>query len=168
MSDPSHADAAKAGEIAQQIVAILTNQDSETRRRAIHAAMVLLGETASLSAEQDHGSGDSQATDLAQFFGRDEKLKPSDHAQLCAAFHFSQYGTASFTLDELRAIAGEAGVVLPDRLDMTLTQASTNGKKMFQALGKGMFKPTAAAALAFKERWNVRPGKIVKKPTAIG
>src|SRR5690242_10095951 len=113
-----------AGDLAQQIVAILADHDSETRRRALQAAAMLLGETMSSqfssgSATQADNHGDCQM-DLATFFNRDEVLKPSDYAQLCAAYHFSLYGSVAFSMDELRAIANEAGVVLPDRLDMTL------------------------------------------------
>jgi len=168
MTDTIQANPAKAGELAQQIVALLIGQDSETRRRAIQAAMMLLGETTPLIKDQkpkgsnsENGDDDS---DLGAFFNRDENLKPSDHAQLCAAYHFSIYGAVPFSVDELRAVASEAGVVLPDRLDMTLTQAASKGKKLFQSAGKGTFKPTASAGLMFKERWGVRPGKQAKNP----
>jgi len=170
MTDQKQPDPTRAETIAQQIVTILINEDSETRKRAIQAAMMLLGdETAvhqtSQSQSARSGSHGADHTDLAAFFNRDEKLKPSDYAYLCAAYHFSVYGPAPFSLDELRLIATEAGVVLPDRLDMTLKQAGKAGKKLFQAAGRDAYKPTASAGVLFKERWNVRPGKREKGTT---
>jgi hypothetical protein len=153
--------------VAQRIVAILVNEDSETRRRAIQVAMILLGDELPASStfrqqsEAPDLTGEDDA-DLAKFFTHDEKLKPSDHVQLCAAYHFSIFGTAAFSVDELRSIASNAGVVLPDRVDKTLNSATKNGRKLFQVSGKGAFKPTVSAGLVFKERWNVKPGKRAK------
>src|SRR5207302_1906354 len=96
------ADPARAGKLAQQIVAILVNEDSVTRQRAIQAAMMLLGELVPQSANGQSGlsrdvGGDSH-TDLASFFNRDGELKPADYASLCAAYHFSEFGAAPFSL----------------------------------------------------------------------
>jgi len=170
MTEDKQPDPAKAGNIAQQIVSVLINEDSETRRRAIQAAMMLLGEapvanvnTRSESAASDSGGNGHE--DLAAFFERYENLKPSDYAYLCAAYHFSVYGSVAFSLDDLRTIAAEAGLVLPDRLDMTLKQAGKGGKKLFQSAGRNAYRPTASAGLLFKERWGVKPGKRRKDTT---
>ncbi len=165
MADEVQPDVVKVGELAQKIVAILSTEASEVRRRAVQGAMVILGEVLPhAKAERPHDvkPENGEAPDLAQFFSRDESLRPSDSAQLCAAYHFSLYGPVSFSMEDLRAIAREAGVVLPDRLDKTLAQAAKGGKKLFQIVGKGAFKPTASAGLVFKERWNVRPGRRSK------
>lgn len=162
-------DPAEASELAQKIVALLMNTDSTTRQRAIQAAMMLLGEKpiaepeSTPRAKSPH-AGAETSVELAQFFNRGEKLKPSDNAQLCAAYHYAVYGNAAFSLDDIRAIGREAGVVLPNRLDMTLSSAAHGGKKLFQPAGRGTVKPTAAAGVAFQERWNVRPG--IKDKTA--
>jgi len=165
--DKNEPNPTKAAEIAQQLVRILIGEDSETRKRSIHAAMTLLGEGdaqgAKLETLHSNGTDADGSTDLATFFSRQENLKPSDNAQLCAAYHFALHGPISFSLDELRTIASDAGVVLPDRLDMTLSQATSKGRKLFQPTGRGTFRPTAAAGLLFKERWGVRPGKSPQK-----
>jgi hypothetical protein len=159
-------DPTRTASIAQEIVKILARHDSPTRRRAMDAAMIALGEpTGSLRGFRitEHSGNDSEPdTDLATFFNREQDLKPSDNAQLCAAYHFASHGATSFSLDELRQIASEAGVVLPDRLDMTLNKAASKGRKLFQNIGKGTFKPTAAAGVVFKERWGIRPGRAEK------
>jgi hypothetical protein len=167
MTDTKLLNPAKAGELAQRIVKVLADADSETRRRAIEAALTLLGEksVASPLVSASHGAGrdgtNTQIT-LGDFFNRREKLRPAEHAQLCAAYHYSIYGLASFSLDDIRTIGKDAGVVLPDRLDMTLQQATKGGKKLFQSIGRGLFKPTAAAGMFFHEKWGVRPGAKTK------
>lgn len=174
MQETSQADSARVVDIAQQISAILVNEDSETRGRAIQIAMILMGEAMPASTPKKQSEppdvivrgGDDPL--LATFFNRDEKLKPSDHVQLCAAYHFSIYGAVAFSIDELRTIASNAGVVLPDRVDKTLNSATKKGRKLFQVSGKGAFKPTVSAGLVFKERWNVKPGKRAKNAATDG
>jgi hypothetical protein len=163
MEETNQTDPTRAGQIAQKIVSLLTNEDSGTRQRAIHAALMLLGEKPLVehrSEEQSKTRHDSSAAtlELGQFFNRGDKLRPSDNTQLCAAYHYAIYGNAAFSLDEIRSIAKEAGVVLPNRLDMTLSSATHAGKKLFQPAGRGTVKPTAAAGVAFHERWGIRPG----------
>jgi ribosomal protein L35 len=167
------ADPAKAAKLAQQIVDILLGEDSVTRQRAIQATMMLLGEAPLKRATtQDRtidGDIDSDShADLAAFFDREEDLKPADNAQLCAAYYYSLYGASPFSIAELKAIAADAGVVIPDRVDMTLRQATQKGKKLFQPAGSGTFKPTAAGRLHFAERWKAKPGKTAKPSTAVG
>ena len=126
---------------------------------------MLLGDTVPQSITgQSHLSRDAgdDNDDLASFFNRDGEMKPADYAYLCAAHHFSQFGAAPFSISEIRAIATEAGVVIPDRLDMTFAQATKKGKKLFQSVGRGTFKPTATGSLEFGERWSVKPGRKAK------
>jgi hypothetical protein len=164
MAETSQGDAEKAVQLAQSLIGILINEDSETRRRAIQAALVMLGDTpTSLSHPTPDFEPSEDDADLAKFFNRDEQLKPSDYAHLCAAYHFATYGSVAFSLEELKAIAIDAGIILPDRLDMTFKQASKKGKKLFQPAGKGAYRPTAAGGLFFKERWRVKPGKKTKE-----
>jgi len=167
-------DPTKAGNLAQQIVAILINEESNTRQRAIRAAMMLLGEAVPRVPENSGKSpnidqdGDNHA-DLSSFFSREDDLTPADNAFLCAAYHFSQFGTVPFSITEIRTIAQNAGVVVPDRLDMTFKNASKKGKKLYQLAGKGLFKPTAAGSVVYGERWNARPGrKTMPLTVAIG
>jgi hypothetical protein len=170
MTNKSPVDPAKAGKLAQQVVDILVNEDSDTRQRAVQAAMILLGETVpkpkdNLTTDEQVSGGD---VDLAAFFDREGEMKPADYAQLCAAYHYSLYGPSVFLIAELKAIAADAGVVLPDRVDMTLRKAMHKGKKLFQPAGAGAFKPTATAGVLFAEKWKVKPGKMKKAPVSKG
>ena len=160
-------DPSRALDVARKLVEILADDEPFTRQRAIQIAMMLLGDNLDQPADGSaNPSGGEhhrlEFSDLAEFFNRDEKLKPSEYAQLCAAYHYSHYGSAAFSLAELREIAIEAGVVIPDRLDMTLRQAAKNGRTLFHTAGKSFYKPTASARLLFEERWNVKPGKLSK------
>ena len=127
MEHSAQPDPAKTNEIAQKVFALLVNEESATRHRILQAVMLLLGETPlpESSSNSLHATGDvpKSSMDLGDFFNRKEKTKPSDHAQLAAAYHYSQYGFAPFSLEDIRKIATEAGVVLPDRLDMTFNAA---------------------------------------------
>lgn len=133
-------DPAKAGKLAQQIVSMLINEDLATRQRAMQAAMTLLGDappqanSAQLHYTKDDGGGDNH--DLASFFNRDGDMKPADYAYLCAAYHFSQYGAVPFSAAEIRAIAADAGVVVPDRWTRRLEPPPRAVKNYFKAPAK--------------------------------
>lgn len=155
--------------LTQQLVKLLADSEAETRRRAIQAAMTVLGDsplskafdTREANPLGEARSDESEAGPEA-FFKRDGKLKPSDRAFLCAAYHFSIYGMAPFAVTELRKIAEDAGEILPDRVDKTLNQAASKGKKLFQSVSRGIFKPTVAGASYFKEEFDVKPGRQTK------
>lgn len=162
---------AKTVEIAQALVELLGPLDVDTRHRAIQGAMLLMGDQApTLGPSRGNGansrpqdlSTSSASLDIGTFFNREEEMRPADNAYLCSAYHYGLYGTVAFSLNDLRSIASEAGVVLPDRLDMTLKQAGTKGKKLFLTAGKDAYRPTATAGLYFKERFGVTPGRRSK------
>jgi hypothetical protein len=163
MPEP-RAEPTKAAHLAQQIVEILAQHDLETQERAMKAVALLLGHSTGALAKSEsiHSTSADDHSTLGEFFDRGEKLKPADYAQLCAAFHYSQHGPVGFSLEDIRLIGSEAGVVLPDRLDKTFKVAAYHGKKLFQSAGRAAFKPTAAARLAFGERWGVKPGRRSK------
>lgn len=166
MSAENQVNPAKIAKLTQDIVKILSDEDSASRRRAIQAAMTVLGEAPIVPAHKsphvDEIDEIAEQGDIGTFFKRDGKLKPSDTAFLCAAFHYSEFGPVSFTVDEIRKIAADAGEIIPDRVDVTFKGAAKKGKKLFQPAGKGVFKPTASAAAFFKEEWNAKPGKKPK------
>jgi hypothetical protein len=167
LSASSDSNPRRAGELAQSIVDILVDETPATRGLAIKAAMTLLGDVIpTLDSTRVAGTLDRHEApselDSGRFFNRGEKLKPAENAHLCAAFHYSQYGSVPFTLDEIRTIGAEAGVVLPDRLDMTFSSATNGGKKLFQPAGRSTFKPTSSAGITFDEKWNVKPGRKTK------
>jgi hypothetical protein len=166
MSAENQVNPGKIAKLTQDIVKILSNEDSTTRQRAIQAALTVLGEAPILPAHkspQINTPDDStDQDDIGAFFKRDGKLKPSDTAFLCAAFHYSVHGPVAFGIDEIRQIAADAGEIIPDRVDNTFRAAAKKGKNLFQMVGKRSFKPTASGAAFFKEEWSVKPGKKLK------
>src|SRR6185312_14792552 len=104
---------------AQNLLLAFAGLDQETAERATRTAFMAKGwaprglwngnEVAASTNETPHQDNSTLA-----FFGRFEKLKPTENAYLCAAFHYSQHGNHPFSMDEIREIAKDAGLVLPD------------------------------------------------------
>jgi hypothetical protein len=150
--------------VAQNLLNVLADVDQETGERAARTAFMAKGWFTRTLTELEiptEQTVDSSAA-ATQFFDREKGLKPAENAVFCAAFHYSQYGTQTFSVDDLREIASEAGLVLPDRVDMTLRTVGKDGKKYFQPVGKRCFKLTSHGELHVQKRWQVRPGKSSK------
>jgi len=106
------------------------------------------------------GGGSAEAT---VFFQKFESGRPSENLKLLAAYHYSQYGAAPFTIPELQAIADEASLVIPARPDMTLKGATKAKKKLF-SVKSGRFKPTVHGEQFLREKYEVTKGNL-PKPT---
>lgn len=109
--------------------------------------------------QQADGNGGRPMGDYsAEFFARFPEGKPSDNAVLIAAHVYSQYGSESFRLEEIREIAKSAGLTIPTSLDMTLKSAQRDGKLLFQHSGRSEFKPTVHGELYFKKTFQIVTG----------
>lgn len=84
--------------------------------------------------------------------------KPSDNAKAIAALIYSVYGNVDFSVAEVNEIAHEAGVMVPDRVDVTLGGASVDKKPLFQKRKSGVYRPTINGRKFFKEEYGVSPG----------
>ena len=100
--------------------------------------------------------------DIESFFSKFEHEKPSDNAMSIAAYHYSQYGKEPISFDEVRQIAGDVGVTIPERVDMTFKAAKDKGKSLFQNGGRGKTKPTVHGEAYLKEKFGVKKGKKKK------
>lgn len=100
--------------------------------------------------------------ELSEFVLKYDSDKPSENALLLAAFHFSQYGIDPFSYEEIKIMADEAGIMLPDRVDMTFKGAQRDGKSLFTSAGRGKVKPTIHGQQFFKEEYNVGKGTLKK------
>lgn len=113
-----------------------------------------------LSGEGKHKperpSGDD--IDLRTLVEKHGDAKPSDNAFLLTADWYHKYGSAPFTVANIKQAATSAGLTVPDRLDMTLTAAQNEGKKLFQSVGRGSFKPTVTGELYLKKTYTVTKG----------
>jgi hypothetical protein len=100
----------------------------------------------------------SVSTDLATLIATYPHEKPSDNVDLLVADWYRRHGSAPFTLDILDAAAVNAGLTVPERLDMTLRQAAEGGKKHYQSAGHGLYKPTVPGELYLKKTYKVTKG----------
>jgi len=153
--------------VAQNLVNAFAGLDQETAERATRAAFIVKGWARVGVPNGDEvvaptNGAPNQDQSAVAFFSRFEKLKPPENAQLCAAFHYSQHGNHPFSMDEIREIGKDAGLVLPGRVDMTFKQAGKSGRKLFQGAGKGAFKFTSHGEVYTQDRWGVRPGRQPK------
>jgi hypothetical protein len=138
---------------------IITQLEPEVRS----AAFLLLqgyvtAEGTSEAAKSSGNSGGSANEDITTFFSRFNTDTPAENVLLLAAYHFSQYGSSSFTVDELKSRASEIGLTLPERVDMTIRQARREGKGLFQSAGRGLFKPTVHGELFLRTTYQVAKG----------
>lgn len=96
--------------------------------------------------------------DAEKFFSGYNYDKPSDNLFLIAAYYYSQFGSEAFSLDEVKQLAIDVGVTIPDRVDMTLVNGKRNGKNLFKRAGRGKFKPTVNGETYFKKEYKVKTG----------
>jgi hypothetical protein len=61
-------------------------------------------------------------------------------------------------------MADDAGVTIPDRLNMTLAAAVENGKQLFASAGRGLFKPTVHGEIYLKTTYGVKKGTKKRGP----
>ena len=112
---------------------------------------------------EDLKKGDTPSVkDREAFLSKFNTDKPADNTLLLAAYLYGQYGLASLSVDEIKSLATEVGLIVPDRVDMTLRNAQREGKNLFLSTGRGVFKPTVHGALFFKSTYNVSEGTSSK------
>lgn len=166
MSQSSNSGMSQAVVLAQRIVEAIMDADKDVQRRALRAAFAIVADENEPVTEgdaklPDHANDKGKGT-LMSLLERGENRKPAENVYLCVAQHYSTYGNTPFSIQDLKEIATEAGLVLPDRLDMTLKGAAHKKRKMFQAAGSGSWRLTATGATVISEKWDVRPGRAAK------
>jgi len=139
-------------DIGRRIVSILLGAEeadqNETTANGDHTAG-----NAGSKMERHPAAGSREA-----FFAELKNGKPSDNALATAAYHYSQYGSTEFSVEEMRELADDVGVTVPERLDMTYVQAKRNGHRLFRRGGRGAFRPTVHGEAFFKEAYKVSKG----------
>ncbi len=138
---------------------IMTKLEPEVRAAAflLLEGYVTAGGTSEAAKELGNSAG-SANEDITTFFSRFNTDTPAENVVLLAAYHFSQYGSSSFSVEELKARALEVGLTLPERVDMTIRQARREGKGLFQSAGRGLFKPTVHGELFLRTTYQVAKG----------
>jgi hypothetical protein len=127
---------------------------------------VLSGTSSAKEKQQQVTSLDAAAEGREGFFTKFNHDKPSDNALLASAYHYAQYGSSAFSIDEIKAMANEVGVTVPERPDMTFQAAQRDGKNLFLRAGRGGFRPTVHGEAFFKKTYQVSKGKQQKAQSA--
>lgn len=95
--------------------------------------------------------------DAATFFST-HGGKPHENALAIAAYFYSQYGSSPFSYDDVKKTAGEVGMTIPDRLDMTLGHATRDGKRLFKASSRGSIQPTVHGETWMRSEYSITKG----------
>ena len=111
--------------------------------------------------ELSNGGDGETPTDIDRetFFTKFSHDKPGRNVLLITAYLYSQYGTSPVSLKEIKKIADDVGITVPDRTDMTLRQAKKDGKSMFNYGGNDNIRPTVHGEKYFKDTYKVSKGK---------
>ena len=151
-------------EAAAKIYALLESMDAEERFRAIKGALSMLGEPVADSGSPIAGLGrhDVAAPDAHSFFGNLDPSKPSGNIHAIAAYWYSQFGTDPFSVEDIRVLADEVGLTVPQRSDMTLSSAQRGGKKLYRRGPSGTYRPTVNGEQFFKDTFKVEKGRKSK------
>jgi hypothetical protein len=99
-----------------------------------------------------------ESTDETNLFGKFDHDKPSDNVRLIAGYFSQEYGSAPFSVEEVKAQAATVGITIPDRADMTLAAAQEDGKQLFTRVERGKFKPTVHGETYLKTTYGVKKG----------
>lgn len=101
-----------------------------------------------------NGEGGTNLDDtqgVREFYSKHQPDKPSDRAQILAAWIYRNRGSQPFTLKEVEELFDKVGEGRPTRLDMTFKAAQRKGKKLFQSAGRGKLRPNVHGENYFKE-----------------
>lgn len=97
-------------------------------------------------------------TDAEAFFSAHDHEKPADNTKVIAAYIYGQHGSVPFDMDEVRSIASKVGITIPKRPDVTYGGMRSDGKKLFDKTGKGIFVPTVHGEAYLKATYSVKKG----------
>jgi hypothetical protein len=100
----------------------------------------------------------AESATLEQLLDNHKDAEPHENANLAAAYWYSQYGTAPFSLEKIKNLGNDAGLIIPDRLDMTFKQAKSEGKALFQVVARGLYKPTVTGEGYLRKTFGVTKG----------
>jgi len=116
--------------------------------------------------DTDSGGDDSQgdASDKGGFFAKFSHDKPADNVRLLSAYLYNEYGSEAFATEEIKELATEVGITIPDRPDATLRVAKEGGKTLYVAAGRGKFRPTVHGEAYLKGTYSVRKGTKKRPP----
>jgi hypothetical protein len=114
---------------------------------------------------QDHSeaeeSGASGSDDFETFLTKHVSgdAKPADNVMLITAHLYSVYGAEPFSIEEIRRIGDDAGLTIPERIDMTLKGTKREGKTLYAKTPNGDYKPTVFGETVLKSTYKIQKGR---------
>jgi hypothetical protein len=133
-------------------------------------AFPLISDYASTDSSEEAGAGHKARShqpgqartappaDREGFFKAFDHDQPADNAKLLAAWLYREFGTEPFSMEEIKALATDVGVTIPERIDMTFAAARDNAKNLFARAGRGKFKPTVHGEAYLKTMYKITKG----------
>ncbi len=112
--------------------------------------------------ESTNGGDDESLTNKEKFFTKFSHDQPADNVFLITAYFYSQYGTSPISIKEIKEVADDVGLTIPNRPDMTLKNAQRDGKSLFTSKTRGSWNPTVHGEKFLKEEYEVRKGRKKK------
>lgn len=142
------------GKIIEKLPAEIRNESFELLKPYILRQATASGPNKITGDVVASGGGDG-----ADLFSKFSDGRQSDNVRLIAAYLFQEYGAEPFSVEEVKTEAANAGITIPDRVDMTLANAQEKGKSLFVRAGLGKFRPTVHGEAHLKSKYGVTKGK---------
>ena len=102
---------------------------------------------------------DGGAFDVEKLVEEHESDNEADNVYLCLAIFYARHGRAPFAMPQLKAIAQEVGLAIPDRHDNTIRTAKRDGKAVVRKGADGTWKITPGGEAFLKEQYTVTKGR---------
>lgn len=147
-------DAKRLVERLSEVNQIIARFD-ETIRRDVFALLVplVLGKTEARQETTEQGN-----PDLSSFFTVGQSDTPANTVHRVIAFLYARSGP-ELSLSDIREVAADVGLTLPERLDVTVSGAQRSGKPLYRSLGKGGYRVTVHGASFLEAEYHVKRGR---------
>jgi hypothetical protein len=111
------------------------------------------------------GDSGSEVENRENFFSKHQGKKPAENAVIAAAYFYSQFGSHPFNSKQIKEIADDAGMTVPDRIDKSFQGAKRKEKALFRNLGEGQFRFTVHGETWIKATYGVKKGNKTPQAT---
>ena len=127
------------------VIKALEPLEAEERKKILSAANAYLLGGACASGGSGgpgflSGAGSGEiSSKLGDILKKNDNLRPGHKAAVVAFHRMKSNRTDKLSLDELRQLYDDIGLTPPDRLDMTIRSAISDGNKLFKRMGQGFY-----------------------------
>jgi hypothetical protein len=151
----------------KKVNAVITSLDPAVRAAAFEILQPYVEGSPSRPLKKDQQDDDSDDVgtpdELEAFFDTHRSDKDSDNVQAVVAWWYSQYGKEPISLGDLRRIAEEGDIEIPDRLD-AVSRYKHDKKPLYRSAGTARLRLTRDGETHIKTTYSVTRGR--KPPSA--